>query len=85
MKLPLFAQFLDDGTVETDVMDEGDFARFQIEMSFEPISYISRVLPTYKPFNYRPFTSNNKTMNNWNGDKSSRGNYEMLIVFSTVL
>ena len=38
----LCAKFQADWTIETDVMDERDFARFEFKMSFGRISYITQ-------------------------------------------
>ena len=38
----LCAKFQTDWTIETDVMDERDFARFELKMSFGRISYIAQ-------------------------------------------
>ena len=38
----LCAKFQDDWTIDTDVMDEQDFGRFEFKMSFRQLSYVAQ-------------------------------------------
>ena len=42
-----YAKFQDDGMIDSDVMDQRDFARFEFKMSFARVSYILRNTPEY--------------------------------------